>query len=374
MPLLHLPLIYGSSDKFPQSFAVDAKLIVIRTFEGTTDDIATFTQRVWIAQFRSHTMVPVWERRYFDWQLMLEEPSERHLWVAAYEEDHLIGCLFAQPFRFRIFDETEFYGASSSWLTVDSKFRRQGVARSLAVEMLRRMRLDDCRFLLGFGMRGAGDQGTKFWSSLGENTVVGNTVYMWACPLAFDAVTRAAISSIERAGLPVLRIASRFRISADASGGVRDYDDSDLDACLSLLTDAGRTSELSYVWSRVKLAHQLRFQDFPQTLVAESARGVDGLINYHPVFVLGRIALRTAIIDHIVGDKCVKQNLLATALDRMRAQGVDVAVTSTLSGATSTDLLRAGFVPVYPGYKLLYICERPMPQLKHIRRLRVHLR
>jgi GNAT superfamily N-acetyltransferase len=348
-------------------------MIEIRTFDGTADEVAAFTQRIWMDQFRDRVMVTLWDATYFDWQLLQQEPAARQLLVAAYDADRLVGCLFAQPFRFRML-ESEFNAASSSWLTVDPNYRGQGVATSLATELLRRMRLTDCRFLLGFGIPGGGGRGIRFWSGFRENTIIGGTVGMWVRPIEFGAAARAVTSSLQRLGLWFLRITSILQAPPAVQEGIRDYRASDVGECLQLMTASARRSDLAYVWSEPKLDHHFRYRDVPQTFVSETNGAVDGVINYHPVTLFGRTALRAGMIDHVVGENGVNRNLLRAALHRMKSQGLEMAVTSRFSGASTTDLHHAGFFPACSGLRLIYFCDRLMPELSRMKRLRVHVR
>ena len=354
-------------------------MIEYRTYDGDAAEIAAFTQRVWRGFFRGRSTILLWDPAYLDWQL-LSESNDRHYLVGAYEGTRLVGSLFAKPYHFRLRD-LSFDAAMSSWLTVDPEFQGRGVARGLALEQQRRMQERRCRFLLGFGLSGPLARGTRFWASFRDHTVLGGSLCLWAHAIDLAAVARAEASLEGRLGARLLRLAhGDVRVPRLGKGNptvtVRPYAHADLPACMAVLERTAAPIHLAYRWDAEQLAHQLDFRGVPTTLVAERSGAVVGLVNYHQITLHSRESLRGAIVDHVAcaGLETAEQvRLLQTALVEMHKSGVQVALTSRASGASGVALFRAGFVPIWPGLRLIFYTDGSGIPVHTVRTLQVHV-
>src|ERR1022692_1070254 len=114
-------------------------MIEVRTFGGDPREAAAFTTSIWKQSYGGHHEIPLWDERYFQWQLFGREDCDRSLDVAAYDSGVLVGTFFAEPFSFSL-EGRDIEGSMSSWITVDPKFRGQGIARKMTDELRKRHR------------------------------------------------------------------------------------------------------------------------------------------------------------------------------------------------------------------------------------------
>jgi len=354
-------------------------VIEYRTYDGDAAELAAFLQRVWLSFFRGRVTVPVWHAEYLEWQL-LSAPNGRDFLVAAYESARLVGTLFAKPFRFRL-GEATIDAAISSWLAVDPMAKGAGVARGLADEQHRRMRECGCRFLLGFGLPGQVARGTRFWSGFPDRTVLGRPIPLWAHLIDLAAVSRDEATRHGRLGAHLLHaIHGDVRRPADVGQGcgvsIRPYRAADLSDCLAVVRRTADTADLAYDWDAERLGHHLDFRGIPTTLVAEQNCSVQGFINYHQLNAQGRGTLRSAIIDHLACDTLTPRDrtrLLRSALLQMHGTATQLVLTSRLSGAHRSTLVRSGFVPNWPGITPIYYTDGSGVPLSAVRTLQAHI-
>lgn len=356
-------------------------LIEYRRYDGGAEEAAEFTRRVWSSAFRGRVTVPLWDAAFFEWALLAAPSADRHLLVAAYDGGRMVGCLFARPVRFRLCG-SEAEGALCSWLTVEPGYQGQGVAQGMVAELRRRMRERGCRFVLGFGIPGPGSKGIRFWARFRGETVLGRRVYWWAYALDPRAVARSESALLRRLGARLLVVAHRSsRYGSTPACGInvriRGYGDEDLAGCLAIVGQSSQGSDLSYCWTAEALAHQLSYENVPQTLVAVQNDRVVGLLNYYGLGLCGRGEFRASIIDHFacrglpVKDQV---RLLRVGLAAMRRSGAQVALTSRLSGASVAVLLVVGFLPMWPGLRPVFFSLDPCLPFRAVRTLRVHVR
>src|SRR5206468_1863858 len=89
-------------------------VIEVRTYDGDAAELSRFVLDVWSTAYRGRMPVPLWDARYFDWQIPVDRPGSREFLVAAYDGSKLIGFLGGERFRFSSRDG-EFDVAMASW-------------------------------------------------------------------------------------------------------------------------------------------------------------------------------------------------------------------------------------------------------------------
>lgn len=354
-------------------------MIEYRPFDGDAEEMARFIERVWLGAYRGRAIIPVWDPSFFEWTLLGDGFVDRRWLASAYDERRLVGCLFAEPLLFQ-HQGNCFHAAMASWLSVDADYVGHGIGRGMA-EMLRRVMIeDDCRFLLGFGMPGVANAGTHFWSQFGS-TNLGAPVHLFTFPLVASTLARNETIPVHRAGAALLNVVrggrewhpSR-RLNVD---DVRAYRATDLSECLTLIQAEASKADLSYKWDNRRLARQLEYKGVPRTLVATKAEKITAFVNSFPLTIFGRGPIKASFVDHVVfGDlpRGERDVVLRAAVADIAATGAEVVVTSVMSGARRSTLLRGGFVPLWPGYRPIFFGATPASLPEPARKMRVHFR
>jgi hypothetical protein len=159
--------------------------------------------------------------------------------------------------------------------------------------------------------------------------------------------------------------------------GIRPYRPDDLDACLRLVSQAGESADLAYLWEPAILRRQLCFGELSDTVVLQRDGAVAGLINYTFEEVLGRFPLVVALIDIIAFGSlgpADRRRLLAAALARMAAGGAKAAMMLRGSSYAWREMLGAGFLPGPPEYYYIGARFENNLGLNGVKRLQVLLR
>jgi hypothetical protein len=197
-------------------------------------------------------------------------------------------------------------------------------------------------------------------------------VYYWAYPIDCEAVAQAETAWHRRWGTSFVKYFRRRRVPSQRQG-IRAYRPDDLRQCVELVTQSSQSADLAYIWTEESLAHQF-CESFAKTWVAFSGTAVEGFVNAYQIRLQGRHELRAALIDLAAGPRSVQIRLLNTALDELAAAGVQVALTSCLAGTDSVAMVASGWLPVIPGYRLIFFTsDRSLP-LHEARSLRVQVR
>jgi hypothetical protein len=338
--------------------------IELRTYHGDSETLARFLSRVWQSRLHWSASYPVWDPAVLDWQLIALRNGRDQYHVAAYHADQLVGCLFSEPFDFRIGAADVVRGANSSWLSVDPSYRGLGLGNRIADETRRRLAQDEAKFLLGFTMPGRASLGRHFWAERASETSLQGKLAFWVRVLDYDAtassqapVLAMALRAAGRA-LGVLRPVGLDSEVIDAPG-VRSYVPADLQACLELVCEDADDAALACVWTPRRLAHQLLFGDVPQTLVVEQAGRAVGFINFHVMSISGRMPLRVAVVDCLIERRlaCSQLRVLfKAAVARSRKLGAAAMVVTRCSGASTAGLVANGFVPFGARYDVVVAC------------------
>ncbi|MBI4591166.1 MAG: GNAT family N-acetyltransferase [Candidatus Rokubacteria bacterium] len=352
-------------------------MIECRTYEGGAAELARFIQDVWRGSYAGRMPVPLWDERYFDWQLLSERPGGRDYLLVAYDGTRLVGSLLAEGFRFRLHDR-EVDGSMASWMAVDADYRRKGIGTMLYQEQRRRHVERGAAFSLAFVYLQPGvSLGPVFSSSVAGDTVILGKVGWWARVLDHRAVVGWDVSRRNRLGVSILRALHSGPPLAVGLDGIRGYRPADLPACLALVHGLLARVDLGCVWSPERLAHQLRYEDVPRTLVVEQDGRVGGLVNYYRLDLLGRHPIGAGVIDLLAFGSLpntTRQRLLLAALAQMREEGMKFALLLRWPAWPSRPLWATGFVPMPRNLSpICFVMDRTV-SLARVKRLQVHFR
>jgi GNAT superfamily N-acetyltransferase len=346
-------------------------VIEVRSFQGTADDLAEFTNRVWRGTYAGRMPTPIWSAQHFARDLMDDE-SDRSLLLAAYDGTRLVGSHPARELTVRLHGEPQ-AATWGSFLSVDPDYRKAGVAFMLQAESVKRHRERDLRMSLGFAyVRSPHSAGPEFWRLQGASLVA--KIGTWVRP--FD---HAGVADFElfprdaRAARLLAHLQRKARAPHDMTG-IRCYAPADLDDCVALLNDAGSTCDIAYVWRGIEAARQLAYASLSKTVVLDRDGAVAGLVNYTLLDVFGKTDARIARVDAVaLGalDHHDGVRLLKAATVAMVADGAQVAVALRGSWTHWRELAAGGFVPMPTEFNFVALPMRDDVSVTGVRRLHV---
>ncbi len=323
-------------------------MLEIRTFEGTSHELSEFVSTVWQSTYRNRMPIPLWTERFFDWQITWMPTEQRVYCLAAYDGSRLAGTLLGEEFSFRWFDQIV-RGSQGSWLTVDPEYRGQRVAAQMVAELKRRQKERGAPFQIGYGYQGSVfSLGPKFWKKNPVDTLTLAKLGFWVRVIEPSAVANWELNRIEGAAARCLKWFQRQPDRWEIDATIREYRPEDLDACLPLATRLAEGTDVSLIWERSRLEHQLAGRGFPKTLVCEIDGEVRGFINYHVLDYCGRGTISVALIDlmafgELPADR--RSMLLRGALKAIQREGVQLAMALRPPSVPKRTLFSAGFLP-----------------------------
>lgn len=339
-------------------------MIELRTYDGDGSEIVELMGRAWRHRYDGRMWFPLWDVPFFRWQLLAERPGGRDLLVGAYEGGRLVGCCFAERFDYRLGDQV-MPASIGSWLTVDPETKFKGLGTQIIEDLRRRHLEQDLRFMLGYCLGDSSASANRFWHSYAQKRK-GNLIFLrrmgyWVHLIDPRLVAANSLSSYERLQARAAGLLGRRSAATDGSSGVRPYRPADLAACFDATQNMLEHADLAMLWTRKRLSLQLDYEGFPQTLVLEDEGRVKGFVNYHQWWLVGKAAIRTAIIDLFVCDALShrqRKDLLGAAVRRMEEDGYHTALALRTGMMSSRTMLSCGFLPrpasdylmlVYPG-------------------------
>lgn len=355
--------IYESPDSSPIG-SLD-----VRPFDGSSAEAAAFVNAVWSAQFPDNFSCPQWDEDYFAWR---QFGQDRHIRVAAYLDDRLVGYVFGEEIPM-LWQDRPTRAMFSTTLAVDPALKGMGIAKQLSANLRATFDARNLSFMYGFAVPGQASLGPKFWTRIhGASRAPG--IRPFVRPVNARLLAGAAGSAGERGMASLARWARLDHRPNLYGSSVRAYRPDDLDTCLSLLRRAETGADLRFDWTRSWLEHTLDFGGTPRTLVFDQGDGPIGFLTYHRTWFRGRKRFGAAVIDHAVSpDKSALDSLISAALNRMADDEVALAICPTSASAPVTSLLKRGFVPLPNRYDVLF----PFRSVDHdsgaLRRVAVHL-
>ncbi len=322
------------------------RMLEVRTFSGDTRELSEFVLRVWRETYADKMPLPLWNEAFFEWQLTWR--TDRPYCLAVYDGARLVGTLLGEELRFRWFD-CDLTGSMGSWLSVDPEYRRKGVGKLLREELVRRHRDRGAQFQIGFGYHGSRlSMGPKFWKSFPKETIVPRSLGFWVRVLNHRKVADWELNRLEGWGARTLGWLQPGPNRWQTDARVRHYAENDFASCLELAHGMLDRVDAGIIWEPQRLAHQLDFCGFPQTMVYEPDGQVSGFVNFHVLEYLGRGTIRVALIDLLaVGEMSAAEvrALLRSALVQMAELGVDLAMILRTPCHPAGPLLATGFIP-----------------------------
>ncbi|MAM61404.1 GNAT family N-acetyltransferase [Maritimibacter sp. UBA3975] len=340
-------------------------------YRGSPAELAAFVSKCWDGQFPQDVTCPQWDAEYFAWAVF---GNPDNMLLAAYDGGELVGFIFGEALGFRCGDRVV-QGVFSSFLSADPARKGQGVAKTIASELFRRVQQEGYAFDVGFEVPTPGSLGPKFWlgSQKGERA---DGIRPWIRPLDARRLTRVSAARYERAAARVAGLARLDRVPARATGNLRPFEPRDLDACLELILAKEAGSDFCFDWTPERLALQLDHEGIPTTLVYDDGK-IRGLTNFHRIRFRGRERFTAGQVDHLVaqgGDRHVERQLLDATLQSMKKAGHALVVCPTSAGMSTASRLRAGFLPMPAPYRLLFAFVAPDLDVTQLRRPMLHLR
>lgn len=345
--------------------------IEVRTYEGSARELADFITRCWSSYYTEQSWIPEDDAHCLDWKFFVRRDESRDFRLAAYDGSRLVGCFLAECLPFGV-EGRMVEGTIGTWFTVDPEFARTAAPFKLANEMHRRHLERGKAFLLGYVFADARSAAWRFWSAYARAypqrlRVIGRCG-LWIRVLNPRVISAKVGDLGWRAALRCLGILQGGAPRWESIGVVRDYQASDLDACVRLCEEESRTTGLHHVWRQDRLEHQLSRSSISRTLVIEDKGTVEGLLNYHHAKFRSRGLARTGLIDLFVGRRLSfrdRVGLLSEATRRMLAEGVDVAVAPcfNLAGAPKT-MVACGYVPSPKFLQVVSLFSREPIQLR----------
>ena len=191
--------------------------------------------------------------------------------------------------------------------------------------------------------------GPRFWLRQPERISIIRKLGLWVRAFDHAAVARFEVHRLEAWGSRLLSLVQGPPRPVNHVDGVRPYRADDLGACHELISRAGASADLAYLWDTAVLERQLRYGTLSHTVVMERAGAVAGLVNYSIVEALGRSTITLALIEILAFGflgAAQRHNLLAAALTSMREEGAQAAIMVRGSSYGWLAMLAAGFLPM----------------------------
>ncbi len=349
--------------------------IEIRTYEGTAEDLSRFVVGAWLNSYGGKMAVPDWSPEYFEWQMTGPGMCRKYL-VSAWKDDRIVGTLLAMPFPVWCLGK-EHPGDQGSWLTVLPEHRRDGVAKAMAREIANREGERNSVGRVGYAFRGSRiSMGPRFWKKAGKRTNFLRPVYLWARLLESKAVREWTNSGLDRTVLQVLPDSVCNIGKVHSSVSIRDYRPEDLSRCRELINAQARQADLAVLWEEPRLARQLHYGDFVNTLVVERDGQVVGFVNYHKIGMHLKTRIPAAIIDLLACRELEARetrSLLNALCLRLREEGVKMMLMREFHGQPTGSLLRARFVPQFADSDLLFSTPDPESDVDLSRIRKIHV-
>jgi GNAT superfamily N-acetyltransferase len=348
-------------------------LITIVEFRGDAAEAARFTESCWRRSYSGSSFYALWTEAYMRWQLFDVPAPERVRRLGAYVSDQLVGFFAAEEMDFTTRNGPRL-GTMSSWLSVDPEHGRAGIGRALRRAMWAWQHDRGADFMIGFVNAGTvRGQGRRFWTREVLGAVILRRPALWGHILRPAAAAAAEFSRLEAAGVRLLAQVQRTRRAASL-GQIRAYRDEDLAKCRALF--AAGPDDFAYAWNDARLAHQLRHSSMPRTLLLDRGSGVEALINYYTLDMVGRQPVRCAIVDFIRSRQGQGEcsGFVRHCLEVMASEGHDVALTLGPPAHPSIMLVAGGFLPLLPMQSPIFLPVTPGTTFPGGRRLQIHWR
>ncbi|MFH1317075.1 MAG: hypothetical protein ABII01_06150 [Candidatus Woesearchaeota archaeon] len=274
----------------------------IETFNGDFDELRDLILRSWHPAYDGQAAVFDYSVPYLQWNLQ-GSTSDKELSLSYYDGSTLVGFVGGMPRTFSLFSSQTVNGSLCSFLSSDVSTKRSRIAYDLVTHSSERHHQRGYDFPFFFLDKNFSGSHLLFHKHADEHIYdlvsLPDTSFLIK---VFDAQRfsdlDASVSNIERR---ILKMWESDPVPFEVDGKMREYDDSDLSTCLSLLNSYKFHINLARHWTEDELQWQLSHQGISSTTVFEKDNQIQGLINYHVVPMHGRpgVAGSLAIIDNI---------------------------------------------------------------------------
>jgi hypothetical protein len=358
-------------------FCISVHMIEIRTFDGSPRELSEFTVGVWRQTYEGRMPITLWSEDFFRRELFPEDDHCRHYLVAAYDGAKLVGSHPSKPLVIRLHGE-EIPATWGSFISVDHEYRRRGVALMMQQEWVRRHREHGAFVDLGYQyVQSRLAMGPKFWLRQPDRNPVIRKLGLWVRAFDHAAVARFELSRLEGWGSRLLSFIQSPPLPPNKANGIRPYRSEDIETCHKLVSMAGASADLAYLWKPEGLQRQLRFGTLSDTVVMERKGAVAGLVNYSLLETLARGTLTVALIELLAfgllttSERC---KLLSAALNRMQAGGAKAAIMLRCSSYGWRTMFDTGFLPMPHNHYYIGVRFRQDLCLDRVRQMQVLLR
>jgi GNAT superfamily N-acetyltransferase len=324
--------------------------LTIDNFRGSAEELNQFVVKTWESDYAGKMIFPRWTTDYFQWQFRLANYYPSHHFLAAYDGDQLAGVLLGTDYPFRTASKN-FTGSQWSWLTIHPNYRGHGIATLLDQERVRRLKAVDNPLIVSFRYVGSQVSKAERPRKVGNNSKFLRKIGFWSRVLRPGRFSRWHVNALERnlvwAAAPVIPKphwpTTKFII--------RNMQAEDVTAVTALTRSLAPLFPLSINWDDDSLNHQCLGHSISQSLVAEVAGEIVGMINFHVLPFQAKTIEPVGVIDIIISQPKQLQyaeKLLHAACSRMYDQGAILALKLHAGDTSVLSMLKTNFLPLPP--------------------------
>ena len=270
--------------------------VSIEPFRGDWEGLQAMAHTSWRDEYGIESFPDLYRPEFL--RYLFGSMKEKDHLIAAYQGDELVSFQANLPQTF--FLRGQVYRAVYSCLLVTrKKLLRKGLGTAIVQEALKLNKKYEYDFAL-FTLE-TSHRSTLMINKLkeaGSPVEHVKKIYVIARVLDLDQASYSeGLKAWEKAAVKLIGGHRRPKPKPEVS--LREYQESDLDACLELLNRYQETADLALVWSREGLARELEWPNVSQTLVYERDGQVKGLINFIYHDHLAKTKERWAWINHV---------------------------------------------------------------------------
>ncbi|MCA9772693.1 MAG: GNAT family N-acetyltransferase [Myxococcales bacterium] len=342
-----------------------------RTWDGDFKALHDLAARSWREEYRAGSYPDLYDPALLRMHLRSVEP--RGLLIGAYRGTELLGFVANLP-RLYLVGGRPYRGVLACLLTTHPDFRREGFAKGLIEEALRRNKEYAFDFALLYLERGHRSS-HLFRGLAAEGHAIGRVKRMFAIGRILDLPRVVASEGFGPGRERLFRALRLDRIGATGRvpGVLRRYQDSDLPAAVDLVNAQAGRAEIGRVWTAEELGSRLAVKDLAHTVVYERAEGrLAGLINYTIVRHMGCAPTPWAWLDRVVADDLTMTErgaLLKKFLHHAQEQGCAGVVEWNKGYYRVRSLWGERFFPYPRWIELCAWTFNPDLRLEHLKRI-----
>jgi len=321
--------------------------VSIENFRGDAAALEKMAHTAWRDEYGVDSYPNLYRPDYLAY--LLQAVDDPRLAMAAYRGDEIVGFLLNLPRRLAL-DGQEYRAALSCLLVTRQEFFRQGLARALIQEALKRnqeLHFDFTLFYLETGHRSS-----RLFAKLRDTGFpIERVKRMHVIGRVLDLPALQASENVKRYEVLALRLWGGDRAPGGAPDArVREATPADGDQMLALLNAHRGKVRLARVFSREEMLRELIHPPLAQTLVYERGGRIRGVLAYVLVEHVGRKRVPWAWINHVAWDDLSgpeRRSFVKSFLQVAHRQGCAGVVEWSKQVYPNAALYAARFVP-YP--------------------------